>query len=163
MPREQVAQLGVGPALMHLSSDAVRAAATSPFLEASAQVHGLPVAILCSLSLPVRPFSVNSCQMESSSSLMHLSRDTEHAAATLSFLEASAHRLPVAILCSSACRCVLQAALVRCQLKVEKAGQAVPRLSSDTVRPAAPSPSLEVSAQVHGLPVAMQVAVAPHE
>ena len=53
MPKEQVAQLGAGQALMHLASDAVRAAATSPFLEASGQVHGLPVAILCSLSLPV--------------------------------------------------------------------------------------------------------------
>ena len=53
MPKEQVAQLGAGQALMHLASDAVRAASTSPFLEASSQVHGLPVAILCSLSLPV--------------------------------------------------------------------------------------------------------------
>ena len=55
MPKEQVAQLGAGQALMHLASDAVRAAATSPFLEASGQVHGLPVAILCSLALPVPP------------------------------------------------------------------------------------------------------------
>ena len=42
-------QMGPGQALMRLASDAVRAAAESPFLAAAV---GRPSAILCSISLP---------------------------------------------------------------------------------------------------------------
>ena len=96
MPREQVAQLGTGQALMHLSSDAVRAAVTSPFLEASAHLHGLPVAILCSLTLPVnlaQRASYSLTQMwQSSSGLTHRSLSSI-CEAFISFLHTCSLRL----------------------------------------------------------------------
>lgn len=49
MPATRVRQVGTSSALMHLASDAVRAAAESPFLEASI---GRASAVLCCLSLP---------------------------------------------------------------------------------------------------------------
>lgn len=51
MPGAHASQLGRPTALMHLASDAVRAAATSPFLEGT-QGKGGMVTVLCTLALP---------------------------------------------------------------------------------------------------------------
>ena len=51
MPTAHASQLGRPTALMHLASDAVRAAATSPFLEGT-QGRGGMVTVLCTLALP---------------------------------------------------------------------------------------------------------------
>ena len=52
MPATALRQMGAPSALMHLASDAVRAAAESPFLESSI---GRASAVLCCLSLPPAP------------------------------------------------------------------------------------------------------------
>lgn len=51
MPGAHASQLGRPTALMHLASDAVRAASTSPFLEGT-QGRGGMVTVLCILALP---------------------------------------------------------------------------------------------------------------
>ena len=51
MPGAHASQLGRPTALMHLASDAVRAAATSPFLEGTHNRGGM-VTVLCTLALP---------------------------------------------------------------------------------------------------------------
>ena len=51
MPGAHASQLGRPTALMHLASDAVRAASTSPFLEGT-QGRGGMVTVLCTLALP---------------------------------------------------------------------------------------------------------------
>ncbi|KAK9810548.1 hypothetical protein WJX73_000008 [Symbiochloris irregularis] len=51
MPGAHASQLGRPTALMHLASDAVRAASTSPFLEGT-QGRGGIITVLCTLALP---------------------------------------------------------------------------------------------------------------